>query len=276
MAGTPIITTARNRSVSNARRLGKRAFRKTDRRFLVEGPTGVTEALAEPGALLELFVTPDAAERHADLVARAGAAGVVVHTVLSDVMDELAQTVTPQGLIGVAAHRDVALDTVVAAKPLLVAVLANVRDPGNAGTVLRVADAAGADAVVFTDTSVDPYNPKCIRSSAGSAFHVPFVVGMTAAGTIAALRSAGLHVIAASGASNLALHSADLSHPSAWVFGNEAWGLPEELVALADVSVRVPIHGRAESLNLATAAAVCLYASAGAQRAPGGCRGSGG
>jgi TrmH family RNA methyltransferase len=276
MAGSPLITTARNRSVSSARRLGKRAFRKTDRRFLVEGPTGVTEALAEPGALLELFVTPDATERHADLVGRAEASGVVVHTVLSDVMDELAQTVTPQGLIGVAAHRDVSLEAVVGLQPLLVAVLANVRDPGNAGTVVRVADAAGADAVIFTDASVDPYNPKCVRSSAGSVFHLPFVVGVTAADTVAALRSAGLSVIAAAGASSLALDSADLSHPAAWVFGNEAWGLPEELVALADVSVRVPIHGRAESLNLATAAAVCLYASASAQRAPGGCRGSGG
>jgi TrmH family RNA methyltransferase len=265
MAGSPLITTARNRSVSNARRLGKRAFRRDDRAFLVEGPTGVTEALAEPGALRELFVTPEAADRYADLVARADAAAVEVHRVTTDVMGGLAQTVTPQGVVGVAAYRDVPLDRVAATRPRLVAVLAHVRDPGNAGTVVRVADAAGADAVVFTDASVDPYNPKCVRSSAGSLFHLPFVVGVSAAAAIDSLRTAGLRVLATTGTGSLDLYSADLSGPAAWVFGNEAWGLPEELVALADVSVRVPIHGRAESLNLATAAAVCLYASARAQ-----------
>jgi TrmH family RNA methyltransferase len=268
MIGSPLITTARNRTVSNARRLGKRAFRRDDRAFLVEGPTGVTEALAEPGALRALFVTPEAADRYADLVARADAAAVEVHRVTSEVMAGLAQTVTPQGVVGVAGYRDVPLDRVLATRPRLVVVLAHVRDPGNAGTVVRVADAAGADAVVFTDASVDPYNPKCVRSSAGSLFHLPFVVGVSAAEAIGSLRAAGLFVMATTGAGSLDLYSADLSGPAAWVFGNEAWGLPEELVALADVSVRVPIHGRAESLNLATAAAVCLYASARAQHAP--------
>lgn len=266
MAGSPLITTARNRSVSSARRLGKRAFRREDRRFLVEGPAGVAEALAEPGALSELFVTPDAADRYGDLVARADAAAVAVHRVTSEVMGELAQTMTPQGVVGVAGYRDVPLDVVVAARPRLVAVLAQVRDPGNAGTVLRVADAAGADAVIFTDASVDPYNPKCVRSSAGSLFHLPFVVGVSVAAAVDSLRAAGMRVMATTGAGSLDLYSAELSGPVAWVFGNEAWGLPEELVALADVSVRVPIHGRAESLNLATAAAICLYASARAQR----------
>jgi RNA methyltransferase, TrmH family len=265
MTGSPLITTARNRSVSSARRLGKRAFRRDDRAFLVEGPTGVAEALAEPGALRALFVTPEAASRYADLVARAQAATVEVHRVTSEVMGELAQTVTPQGVVGVASYRDVLLDQVLASAPRLVVVLAHVRDPGNAGTVVRVADAAGADAVVFTDASVDPYNPKCVRSSAGSIFHLPFVVGVSAEEAMTSLRAAGLLVIATSGAGSLDLYSAELSGPAAWVFGNEAWGLPEELVALADVSVRVPIHGRAESLNLATAAAVCLYASARAQ-----------
>jgi len=140
-----------------------------------------------------------------------------------------------------------------------------VRDPGNAGTVLRTADAAGAQAVIFSDASVDPYNGKCVRASAGSIFHLPLVVGVPADRAARELREAGLRVLAADtrgGRSLDDLGPAELAAPTAWMFGNEAWGLPGDLAALADESVAVPIYGRAESLNLATAAAICLYASA--------------
>lgn len=186
-------------------------------------------------------------------------------------MAELAQTITPQGLLGVCTFVDVPLDSVLAARPRLITVLANVRDPGNAGTVLRTADAAGADGVVFAAASVDPYNSKCVRSSAGSLFHLPVVAGAPLEETIAALRSAGLQVLAADGSATRFVDSAedgpDLARPTAWLLGNEAWGLPDSLLALADDVVAVPIYGRAESLNLAAAAAVCLYASARALRA---------
>jgi RNA methyltransferase, TrmH family len=155
-------------------------------------------------------------------------------------------------------------------------VLASVRDPGNAGSVLRAADAAGADAAVFTSASVDPYNGKCVRASAGSLFHVPLVTRVGLADTVDGLRRAGLTVLAAdaSGAHDLdeAAEQGLLRGPVAWIFGNEAWGLPTAERALADAVVSVPIHGRAESLNLATAAALCLYASARAQRGPRGSR----
>jgi len=157
-------------------------------------------------------------------------------------------------------------------------VLAAVRDPGNAGTVLRTADAAGADAVVLADDAVDPHNPKAVRASVGSVFHLPVVTGTSAAEVVTGLRAAGLTVLAADGGDPSAedldrfTDSGGLAGPTAWLFGNEAWGLPDELRALADAVVAVPLHGRAESLNLATAAAVCLYASARAQRSPGGCR----
>lgn len=267
-----LITTPRHPRVTRARRLLKRAFRADDRLFLVEGPQGVGEALAEPGAVVELFVTEDAAARHRDLVERAAAAGIPVHLTSGKVLGELTQTVTPQGLVGVARFRDVRLEDVVAARPRLVAVLAEIRDPGNAGTVMRSADAAGADAVVFTDASVDPYNPKCTRAAAGSHFHVPFVVGGGVLAIADTLRAAGLRVLGATATGVESLDSAALGAPTAWVFGNEAAGLPSEVVAACDASVAVPIHGRAESLNLATAAALCLYASAREQRAPGGCR----
>jgi TrmH family RNA methyltransferase len=209
--------------------------------------------------------------RHHDLVAAIAAAGIPVHVVSGEVMDELAQTVTPQGLLAVCGFVDVPLAEVAErAKPVLVALLANVRDPGNAGTVLRTADAAGAHAVVFADASVDPYNGKCVRASAGSLFHLPVVAGARLEDAVVTLREAGLRIVAADGRAGRSLDDpevqARLTGPTAWMFGNEAWGLPPELVALADEPVAVPIYGRAESLNLAAAAAVCLYASARAQR----------
>jgi TrmH family RNA methyltransferase len=218
----------------------------------------------------EVFVTREAAARHGDIVTPAEHAGIEVHLVSGEVMSALAQTVTPQGVVAVCDLLDEPLADVAAGARRLVAVLAHVRDPGNAGTVIRTADAAGADAVVLSGESVDPYNGKCVRASAGSLFHLPLAVGVPVDATVSAMHARGLRVLAADGHGDLDLDTAIdegmLDGPTAWVFGNEAWGLPPETRALADEVVRVPIHGRAESLNLATAAAVCLYASARAQR----------
>jgi RNA methyltransferase, TrmH family len=253
-----------------ARRLNKRAFRQRERAFLAEGPQAVAEAFHCGAQVTDLFVTVPARTRHHDLVAAIAAAGIPVHVVSGEVMDELAQTVTPQGLLAVCGFVDVPLAEVAQVEPALVALLANVRDPGNAGTVLRTADAAGAHAVVFADASVDPYNGKCVRASAGSLFHLPVVAGTRLEDAVVTLREAGLRIVAADGRAGRSLDDpgvqARLTGPTAWLFGNEAWGLPPELVALADEPVAVPIYGRAESLNLAAAAAVCLYASARAQR----------
>ena len=185
--------------IKAARRLTKRALRQHERAFLAEGPQAVSEALATGARVTGLFVTAPAQARHADLVARAEDAGVDVLLVSGEVMSELAQTVTPQGLLAVCDFVDVPLDRVTAARPALVALLANVRDPGNAGTVLRTADAAGADAVIFADASVDIYNGKCVRASAGSLFHLPVVAGVRLPETVAALKAAGLRVLAADG-----------------------------------------------------------------------------
>jgi TrmH family RNA methyltransferase len=229
----------------------------------VEGPAAVRSAIAH-GTLADLFVTPDAAERHPDLAAHATA------TVSDNVLASLSDTVTPQGLVGVAEALHVPLESVLPAQ--LVAVLAYARDPGNAGTILRTADAAGADVVVFPDESVDPYNPKCVRASAGSLFHLPVVMGGDVADVVGMLRDNGLRIYATTADAGTPLDECDLTQPTAWLFGNEAWGLPDDAIALADERVRVPIYGHAESLNLSSAAAVCLYASARGQREPGGCR----
>jgi RNA methyltransferase, TrmH family len=280
-------TSVRSPRLKAARRLTKRAFRERARAFLAEGPQAVSEALACGAPVTELFVTAEARARHEEIVTGLARNGVPVHVVSGEVMSDLAQTVTPQGLLAVCGFVDVPLEQAIpiprpgpgpgAGPPAgtrphrapLVAVLANVRDPGNAGTVLRTADAAGAQAVVFSDASVDPYNGKCVRASAGSIFHLPLVASVPAQQAVNALRDGGLRVLAADtrgGRSLDDLGPAELAAPTAWLFGNEAWGLPDDLVALADESVAVPIYGRAESLNLATAAAVCLYASARAAR----------
>lgn len=268
MAG-PELTSTRAPRVQAARRLVKRAFRERDRRFLAEGPQAVREALATGATVHEVFVTAEAATRHTDLLDAARSTDVPLHRVSGEVMASIAQTVTPQGIVAVCDLLDVPLPELLARRPRLLAVLASVRDPGNVGTVIRTADAAGADGVVLTDASVDVYNGKCVRATAGSLFHLPVVTGVPVPSLISALRGAGLRVLATSGSAAADLDqvtdTGNLADPTAWLFGNEAWGLPQDTVELADVAVRVPIHGRAESLNLATAAAVCLYASARAQ-----------
>ncbi|MEV6397890.1 RNA methyltransferase [Streptomyces sp. NPDC051907] len=273
---TPELISPRSPRVVAARRLAKRAFRGKERLFIAEGPQAVREAVAHRGhsgepTLVELFTTVEAGERYADIVEAARASGARVHHASDTVLAEVSQTVTPQGLVGVCRFLDSPFEEILAARPKLVAVLAHVRDPGNAGTVLRCADAAGADAVVLTDASVDLYNPKSVRASVGSHFHLPVAVGVPVEQAVQGLRAAGVRVLAADGAGeddlDDELDAGTMGGPTAWIFGNEAWGLPEETRALADAVVRVPIHGKAESLNLATAAAVCLYASARAQRA---------
>jgi RNA methyltransferase, TrmH family len=274
------LTNPRAERVKAVSRLSGRSAREREGRFLVEGPQPVREAVAahaeavadgRPGPLLDLYATAEAADRHPAVLARAAQAGLAVREVSADVLAAMADTVTPQGLLAVSRTVDVPLAEVLAGRPRLVAVLASVRDPGNAGTVIRAADAAGADAVVLTDASVDVHNPKCVRSTAGSLFHLPVVTGVPLARVTAALRAAGMTVLAADGAGEHDLDdvlegSAVGAGPVAWVFGNEAWGLSEADRALADTVVRVPIHGRAESLNLAMAATVCLYSTARVQR----------
>jgi len=187
-----------------------------------------------------------------------------VTSVSTEVLDAMSDAQTPQGLLAVCRLPAVGLEEVLSARPRVVAVLAHVRDPGNAGTVIRAADAAGADAVVVSEGSVDAYAPKVVRSTAGSLFHLPIVTGVAVPAVVGLLRAAGLRILAADGTGRLTLGEVDLTSPHAWVFGNEAWGLIPEDLGSADEVVRVPIHGRAESLNLAMAATLCLYASAAA------------
>lgn len=254
-------------------KLTKRSARTETGLFLLEGPQAVREALAyRPDAVVELFATPSGWDKHHDLHAAAADAGIDVEFVTEQVLAAMADTVTPQGLVAVSRQTLTSLREIFAGSPRLIAICEEVRDPGNLGTIIRAADAAGADAVVLTGRTVDPFNPKVVRSTTGSLFHLPISVGGELGDVIERARGAGLDVVAADVKGDDLLSaraSGALARPTAWLFGNEARGLTDDALALADTALKVPIFGRAESLNLATAASVCLYESAFAQRADG-------
>ena len=298
--------------------LARRHARDKYERFLVEGPRGGGEAVRHAAVHVhDLYLTAEAADRHADILARARAAGLYTHTVTPRVM--AAMSADAQGVLAVVATTALAAgpqsqedgagagtagaeaaeqpDTESAdsaeqpgarsadaeaagaesageglaerlAGARLVAVLAEAQDPGNAGTIIRTADAAGADAVVLVRGSVDATNPKVVRSTAGSLFHLPVLTGAGLGEVLEALDGAGLAILAADGSGPVGLFDADelLARPCAWLFGNEARGLAPEALERAEAVVSVPVLGAAESLNVAAAAAVCLYASVRAQR----------
>jgi TrmH family RNA methyltransferase len=289
-------------SVAAARQLRRPSARRSEGLFLAEGFQSVEAALAA-GRLTEVFVTAPAVDRHGALVERVAAAGVPVRHVTDAAAAALSETVTPQGLVGVATLPTTRLDDLWAPDhvapdrhadgesrqvvinrpegPLLVAVCVAANDPGNAGTIIRTADAAGADAVVFAGEGVDPFGGKAVRSTAGSLFHLPVVVEPDLPAALRWLRVAGCRVVATSGYGARDLYDAaddgELDGATGWLFGNEAHGLSSNVLAAADAVLRVPVYGQAESLNLAVATALCLYASARAQRmARSGTHGTGG
>lgn len=264
--------------VKAIRKLSQRSHRRETGRFLLEGPQAVREALTwRPDVVEELYATPTGLEKHADVRAliddaQAQNPDLRWEYASEEVVDALSDTMTPQGFVAVARQNPTALKDIFAASPRLVVICEEVRDPGNLGTILRAADAAGADAVVLTGRTVDPFNSKVVRSTTGSMFHVPFAVDADLADVAGRARGAGMRVVAADvkGDDLLADRAAGgLAGPVAWVFGNEARGLSDEDLALCDGALKLPIYGQAESLNLATAASVCLYETAFAQRSEG-------
>lgn len=265
-----MIDNPRSPRVRAVAKLAKKSRRHEAGMFLVEGPQAVREALTHrPEDVSDVFVTEQATTRHHDLLELAASAGIDVETVTDEVLEQMADTTTPQGVVAVSQILSHTLDEVLVGSARLFVVLDRVSDPGNAGTIIRVAVAAGADAVIVTEESVDIYNPKVVRSTTGSLFHIPLVTGVDCAAAERALRRAGLQVLAAdtSGESlpDLA-ESGGLATPTAWLLGNEAHGLDQEVLDGADRVVSVPHYGPVESMNLATAAAVCLFQSAFALR----------
>lgn len=233
---------------------------------MIEGPTLLREALHAGVELLEVFATADADEALAqELETR----GVVVRRVSTPVLTRALDTVTPQEIAAIARRIDPGLDAVVeaAARGPLVLVLAGVGDPGNAGTLLRAAEAAGASAVLFCEGSVDPWNPKCVRASAGGLFHVPVTSGGDVVAVIERLRAAGVASVATVARGGVPYDEADLTGPIAFVLGSEAHGLPSSVVSLVARPVTIPMAGRAESLNVAMAGSVLCFEALRQRRA---------
>ncbi|HET7415821.1 MAG TPA: RNA methyltransferase [Arthrobacter sp.] len=304
-AGRPqAMSNPRADRVRNVAKLAGRPARLKRGQFLAEGPQAVREALAAhrlraaPSGrpvVDELYITAACLERFPEFDEET--ADTNFRLVTEEVIAAMADTVHSQGVVAVCSAIDVDLAAMLSTRPQLVAVFCRMRDPGNAGTVLRAADAAGADAVVLTSSSVDIYNPKAVRATAGSIFHLPIVLGQDYQHLTAQLRDYGISLLAADGQGDQDLDAlqdqsvrrhlveggaltADngeqagmnvtsapaLEAPTAWIFGNEAQGLNAVELSSADYRVAVPIYGGAESLNLATAATLCLYASARSQR----------
>jgi len=256
----------RSNRVKGITRLSQKDARYETGLFLLEGPQGLKELGRSKDLVEEIFVTAAGQERYADLL-RLFPASVQVE-VSDQVMARIADTKTPQGIVSVVHHVDVPMDELLRLKPKLVAIIDQGRDPGNIGTIIRAADAAGADGIILSADSVDIYNQKVARSTAGSILNIPIVLDQDLGEAISMLKEAGLQVFstAASGRSIAELDKAILAKPTAWIFGNEAHVVSGQVALLADDSVSLPIYGSAESLNLATAASVCLYFTAVAQQ----------
>ena len=290
--------------VRDIAKLSTRRGRTKKKQFMVEGPQAVREALKahlQSPVLDAVYVTESAYERHPDIAELLEQSHgtptpeegrrVFMRVVTDEVLAAMADSVTPQGIIAISFMVDTSFSVLWgenALNPKLIAVLSRIQDPGNAGTILRVADAAGADLVITTKGSVDLYNPKTVRSTAGSLFHVPIIQGVELEEFAEDVKSQGIVVLAADGYGTVNLqdlidHAAvlragfsgetpaevkgafDLSRPTMWLFGNEAQGLSAEEKSAATMRIAVPVYGAAESLNVGTAAAICLYASAMAQ-----------
>ena len=242
-----------------AAKLHRHVSRTRAARFLAEGPN-LVEAALRRGLVGEVFATEDALHRFGALLD-----GAPISVVTERAAKALSDTVTPVGLVAVCSLPETSLADVLAARPRLVLVAVAVSEPGNAGTLIRLADAMGADAVVLAGHGVDPYNGKCLRASAGSIFSLPVLEVADTEDLIAALQGIGVRVLATTLDGETSLDDVDLAGPTAWLFGPEAHGLASDVAALADVRVHIPMRGGAESLNVAAAAAICLYQSARAQ-----------
>lgn len=250
--------TERSAKVAAAVKLHRHVGRRRSARFLAEGPN-LVEAASARGLVRDVFVTEVAARRYESLLATLQAP---VQLVTERAAKALSDTVTPVGLVSVCEMPDIRLQDVLTGAPRLIAVAVEINEPGNAGTLIRIADAMGAAAVILAGHSVDPYNGKCLRASTGSIFSVPVVVAPDTQDAIDTVRGAGLRVLATTIDGEVCLDDADLAAPTAWLFGPESHGLPAEIAAAADQRVRIPMTGGAESLNVAAAAAICLYQSA--------------
>jgi len=252
----------RHQKVQRLRRLiRRRAVRESEGVFVIEGVKLVQEALSSGANVEALYSAPGFANACIDM---AGATGLRVHELEPGVIERVGDTITPQPVLAVVMALDKPLSSLSDAHSLLVMV--DVRDPGNAGTILRSAEASGVGGVVFCEGSVDVYNPKTVRASAGSLFHIPVAVGKGAGTVLEELNQAGFVTMGTTMAGGSPYDETDLTRRVALAFGNEANGLPGELDATLGELITIPIDGRSESLNVSMAASVLCFEAARQRR----------
>ena len=252
----------RHQKVQRLRRLSsRRSAREAEHAFVAEGSKVLGEALAAGAPVESVFVAPEGLTD--PVVAAAYERGARVHELAPGVLERVAGTVTPQPVVGVVGYVDVELNELRdRAQRSFLVVCVDVRDPGNAGTVMRSAEASGAAGVIFCDGTVDVYNPKTVRASAGSLFHVPVVAGGNPLEVPDAMASWGVRRLMTVAQTGTPYDAVDLTGPIAFVLGNEAHGLPPAVSDHIDATVTIPMIGRSESLNVGMAAAVlCFEAS---------------
>jgi TrmH family RNA methyltransferase len=243
--------------------LQKRSARWGERVFVAEGAELLRTALRAGIPVESVYVAPEGADDASTNEACHGAlaAGARLFDLARGVLERVADTVTPQPVMAVLPMLDGPIEPLLANPKShgLVVVMVDVRDPGNAGTVLRTADAAGVSAVIFSGDSVDPYNPKTVRSSAGSLFHVPFATSSDPQLLALTLAEAGYRTLATMVRAGTDYAELDWSVPTALFLGNEASGLKPDVVDALGASIVIPMEGQAESLNVGTACAVVCF-----------------
>jgi TrmH family RNA methyltransferase len=255
----PDHVTIRHPTIKRLRRLsGRRSVRSAESAFVIDGPTLLGDAIDARVPVEEVVAEPGCPQ---DLLARAAAAGAVVRHAAEGVLARVTDTITPQPVAAIARFVEVAPMVSAAAAGPLALVLVGVGDPGNAGTLLRSAEAAGAGAVLFCDGSVDPYGPKCVRASAGSVFRLAVTRSANAGEALRCLTSAGLATIATAAHGAEPYDEVDLTGPLALVLGSEAHGLPGPVAAQVVRAVTIPMVGHTESLNVGMAGTIVCFES---------------
>jgi TrmH family RNA methyltransferase len=262
-----VITSVRNPHIQSARKLLKRGVRDQKRQFLIEGARGVRQALDSAGRVHVLFLE-ESEEGFPELAKAARSRRVPVLTVAAPVMRTISSTTSPPGVVAVAEFLDFDERKLLQSQLGLVVVLAGVRDPGNAGTIMRSSAAVGVDALFLGGTTVDVYNPKFVRATAGALFNVPFARNVEIPWLLEELGGLNLNRIAADPAGEVVYDQVDLRKATALILGNEAWGVAPGISAAADVIVRIPMDNSVESLNVGMAATVLLFEAARQRRAP--------
>jgi len=254
------ITSVANRHIRDAIQIREKRTKFRNAAFLIEGPHLLEMAANGSAQISEVFATEAfmSKKEHQGLLRRMASVAGEIFEVTDQVMGRITDTGTPQGIAAVVSCEPVKPGELALQHTALIVVIDGIQDPGNLGTIIRTADAASADAIFLLPDTCDAFMPKVIRATAGSIFNIP-LISAEPDGLMAWLREKKILLAITAADAEKDIYSADLSAPLAIAFGNEARGVSSLLKMAADLSLRIPIFGKAESLNVATSAAICLY-----------------